>query len=194
MAKKTKKEEYRLLYTGDKKKKGAQISKTLKLANPVTEKATMIMELLAYLCGVITEFDYDKRTLWVYVNDPTLVEAYKFFLIRKHQIGNMELNVKLLSTYMGTCEEVDIPSYGIKHEELVKLFSKIFERSSFRPDFSKCVDQYNTEWDFFEFPAYGIIYQADAITNPKGFKTILLEQAVLEVFESKFQISSRPWR
>lgn len=177
-----------LLYenTGKKPTKSSKpISQIVKLANPVTEAAHMIQAVLSYDNRVLTEFDFDKHTLWVYVSDPDVCEAYKFFLKRKHEFGGLVLDVKLVATYQGGVEEVDAPTYKIKEDEKVRLFNLLF-KDGLEPKYMTAVDQYGTVWNFFEFPPMGISYQADDLQNIKGIKTVLATDAVKDVFDTGF--------
>ena len=190
MAKANKTDDRVLLYenTGKKKKpsKTAKpISEILKLANPVTEMANKIRALLSYDARVLTEFDYDKHTLWVYVSDPDVCEAYKFFLKRRHEFGGLALDVKLVSTYQGGVEEVDEPTYKITEEEKVRLFRLLF-KGGLDPRYYNAIDQYGTVWNFFEFPCFGVAYQADDLQNIQGMGATLVCDLVKEVFEVGF--------
>lgn len=187
------KSDVRKLFKKDDNTKESPISTTLTLANPITEMATKIAALLAYCEKVITEFDFDEKTVWVYISDPDMVEAYKFFLKRKHSFGGLKLNVKLISTYQGKMEEVDKPSYKISHDEFIRLFKLIFAHSRFEPKFDSVVDQYDTIWDFAEFPGVGLTYQADSLANIKGLQTALIEDLVMDVFDvGAIHVSSFP--
>ena len=191
MAKANKTDDKVLLYenTGTKKKptkKDKPISQIVKLANPITEMANKIQALLAYDGRVIMdEFDYNEHALWVYVSDPDVCEAYKFFLKRKYEFGGLVLDVKLFSTYQGKVEEVGEPTYDIKEDEKVRLFNLLF-KGGLEPNYKSAVDQYGTRWDFFEFPPMGISYQADDLQNIRGVKTTLAEELVKEVFDVGF--------
>lgn len=172
--------------TGKKPTKKSQpISQIVKLANPVTETANMIQSLLSYDQRVLTEFDFDKRTLWVYVSDPDVCEAYKFFLKRKYELGGLVLNVKLVATYQGQVEEVDEPTYKIKEDEKLRLFRLLF-KNGLEPKYQSAIDQYGTVWNFFEFPPMGISYQADDLQNIRGIKTVLVADAIRDVFDTGF--------
>ena len=131
MAKANKTDDKVLLYENTGKKKPSKtakpISEILKLANPITEMANKIQSILSYDGRVLTEFDFDKHTLWVYVSDPDVCEAYKFFLKRKHEFGGLVLDVKLFATYQGKVEEVAEPTYVIKEDEKVRLFNILFK-------------------------------------------------------------------
>ena len=166
-------------------KKSQPISQIVKLANPVTETANMIQSLLSYDQRVLTEFDFDKRTLWVYVSDPDVCEAYKFFLKRKYELGGLVLNVKLVATYQGQVEEVDEPTYKIKEDEKLRLFRLLF-KNGLEPKYQSAIDQYGTVWNFFEFPPMGISYQADDLQNISGIKTVLVADAIRDAFDTGF--------
>lgn len=190
-ANKTKNDDKVLLYenTGKKGKK-TLISEMVKLSNPVTETARKIMALLSYDSRVLTEFDFNKHTLWVYVSDPDVCEAYKFFLRRKYDLGGLTLDVKLIATYQGDAEEVGEATYKVTDDEKLRLFKLLF-KDGLEPRYQSAVDQYNTRWDFFEFPPMALTYQADDLQNIKGFKSVLLTDAVKETFDVGFyRISS----
>jgi len=187
------KSDVRKLFKTDDDLKASPISILPTLANPITEMATKIETLLANCEKVITEFDFNEKTVWVYVSDPDLVEAYKFFLKRKHSFGGLKLNVKLISTYHGKMEEVDKPSYKISHDEFIRLFKLLFAHSRFEPKFDRVVDQYDTIWDFAEFPGIGLTYQADSLANIKGLQTTLVEDLIRDVFDvGAIHVSSFP--
>lgn len=192
-ANKTKDNDVVLFYENKGKKptkKDKPISQIVKLANPITETANKIQALLAYDSRVLTEFDFDKHTLWVYVNDPDVCEAYKFFLNRKQELGNLWLDVKLVSTYQGGVEEVGTPTYNIKDDEKLRLFKLLF-RGGLEPKYDAVVDQFGTRWDFFEFPPIGVSYQADDLQNLRGIRTVLATDAIKEVFDTgAYKISS----
>jgi hypothetical protein len=121
----------------------------------------------------------------VYVSDPDVCEAYKFFLKRRHEFGGLVLDVKLVATYQGEVEEVDEPTYNVKEDEKVRLFRLLF-KDGLEPKYMNAVDQYGTVWNFFEFPPMGISYQADDLQNIKGIKTVLATDAVKDVFDTGF--------
>ena len=187
MAKKLKKDNtVRVLNVGKE-----NVSEVSTVSNPVTEMAHKIQALLSYDYSVLTEFDYNEKTLWVYATDPNKVEAYKFFLVREHSLGNLTLNVKLMSIYQGKVEEVEIPTYKVKPAERVKLFYRLFSNSDLVPEHMSAIDQYDTEWNFFMFPNIGVMYTNDSLQNPYGHSTMLAADLVKEVFDaSEFCIST----
>jgi hypothetical protein len=182
MAKKIKENEYRILYTNDKRKK-EQVSKIIKLSNPITLMASKIQALLEEDPSVLTQFDFNAATLYVYVNDPDKIDAYSFYLKRKHVIGNLCLNVVLVAVSDGKTEIVNAPTYKVKDEEMFRLFKVLFQGTYCEPQYTGCIDQYGTKWNFFQFPACGKRYQADSLENPRGFVAELIVDLIKEVFD-----------
>lgn len=166
--------------------------KNLKLANPVTERANEILAFLKYFPEVMADFEYDQATLWIYITDVDKSTAFRRFLVPKHDFGGLALNVKLVDVVGGTAENVPLPpAYTVTDEEMVREFKTIFDSSGYDPKHQAMVDQYGTVWNFFEFPPIGISYQADDLSNLKGFRTKLVSEVVTDMFNvGSFHISS----
>lgn len=179
----------RKLYVDKKSRKDTPVSTVAKLANPITIMAHKIQSLLEYDYRVLTDFDFAEQTLYVYISDKDKISAYSRYLKRKHEFGNLILNIKLFSISDGECEEINPPTYEVTVEERVKLFMELFPET-IMPDFTSLVDQLGKRWDFFEFPLIGLSYQADSLENIHGFMHELLYKIVMEVFDTTgFQIS-----
>lgn len=187
----TTKKENKTKYKFYESKKGKRPSKTDKpvstigLSNPVVVAANRISALLDACLGVVGEFDYAGNVYRVYVSDPDKVDAFRFFLRRRHDLGNLALEVELYAVSKGVAEKVDSASYKVTNDERVRLFKKIFDNAGFIPDYHGVVDQTGTQWNFFEFPCYSTLrYQADSLQNLHGYRSELVSDVVVDVFDA----------
>ena len=171
--------------------KGKLVNK-LALGNPVTVLADELMAMLNMLKGVVTSFDYDAATLGVFVSDPKRSEALRYFLVREHKLGNLKLKVRIWDvTVPDTPEELGPQTWTITDEAQLKHVKTIFKDSGLEPEITSLVDQYDTRWDFLEFPPIPVYFQADSLQNPNGFQTELMENVVRKAFKfDKYKISS----
>ena len=102
-------------------KKTKQVTKTaakkLDLANPVTLAANRISTLLDKIPGISTAFEYESKTLTVYVSDFDKGIPVKMLLRRKHDVGGgLVLNVKAYDVSGAEPEELTPPTWTITDE------------------------------------------------------------------------------
>ena len=172
---------------GKKPTKRAKPVATIGLASPVVAMAAKIEALFECIPGTLTDFDIKTSTVFVYVPVDERSEAFRFFLRGVHEFGNIKLRVRLFLVDRGETEEGNIPpAYTVTDEALVRMFRSIFKGSSIDPGYTQLVDQTGTPWNFFEFPAYGISFQADDLQNKDGRSTELVADLVKDVFDTRF--------
>lgn len=173
--------------TGKKPAKSAKPVSTIGLANPVTEMAAKIEALFKFIPGMFTDFNPETGTVFVYTTSDERSEALRFFLRGVHEFGNLKLRVRLFSAYRGELEEEDIPpAYTVTDEARVRMFQSLFKGGPIDPVYTRLVDQTGTPWDFFEFPTYGLSFQADDLQNRRGRRSELVADLVKEVFDTGF--------
>ena len=177
---------------GRKPAKGGKPVSAIGLANPVTEMAAKIEALFKLIPGTLTGFDYETGTVFVYTPADDRSEAFRFFLRGVHEFGNLKLKVRLFLVDRGELEEGNIPpAYTVTDEALVRMFRSMFKDGPLDPVYTQLVDQTGTPWNFFEFPTYGISFQADDLQNRSGRRAMLVADLVKEVFDTRFfKISS----
>lgn len=172
---------------GRKPAKGSKPVSTIGLASPVTEMAAKIEAVFKFIQDTYTEFDPDTNTVYVYAPSDERSEALRFFLRGVHEFGNLKLRVRLFSGWHGELEEESIPpAYTVTDEARARMFSALFSGSPIDPVYTRLVDQTGTPWDFFEFPTYGISFQADDLQNKNGRRAELVADLVKEVFDTGF--------
>ena len=177
---------------GRKPARGAKPVSTIGLASPVTEMAAKIESLFKLIPGTLTDFDAKTSTVFVYTPADERSEAFRFFLRGVHEFGNLKLRVRLFLVDRGEIEEGNIPpAYTVTDEALVRMFMSMFKGGPIDPVYTRLVDQTGTPWNFFEFPTYGISFQADDLQNRSGRRAELVADVVKEVFDTRFfKISS----
>ena len=181
-------------------KKAKQVKKTtakkLDLANPVTLAANRIKTLLDQIPGISTAFDYESKTLTVYVSDSDKVIPVKMLLKRKHDVGGgLFLNVKAYDVSYVVPEEITPPTWTITDEgmfENVKELLKGFRYVGFEPEFTeikmpKTMDVFR----FVELPPVSMHYDSDTLQNPYGVSAELPEELFKFTFEcTQFLVST----
>jgi hypothetical protein len=171
-------------------KKGKLVS-SLKLANPVTMLANKLMALFNQMNGVVSAFEYEKKTLSLFISDSKRSDAISFLVRREHKIGNMTLKIRVWDCSGAEPEEMKPPSWTITDAAMLEYAKYLFKDSGLDPVCTCLVDQSGVKWNFFEFPIFGIVYQADDLQNPRGFRTELLQNVVTEAFDfDKWCVSS----
>ena len=173
--------------TGKKPAKKAKPVSTIGLANPVTEMAAKIEALFKFIPGTLTDFDFKTGTVFVYTPADERSEAIRFFLRGVHEFGNLKLRVRLFLVDHGELEEGNVPpAYTVTDEALVRMFQALFRGGPIDPVYTQLVDQVGTPWHFFEFPTYGISFQADDLQNRRGRRSEMVADLVKEVFNTRF--------
>jgi hypothetical protein len=178
--------------TGKKPAKSAKPVSAIGLANPVTEMAAKIEALFKCIPDTLTDFDYETGTVFVYTPANERSEAIRFFLRGVHEFGNLKLRVRMFLVDHGEIEEGNVPpAYTVTDEALVRMFRSLFKGGPIEPVYTQLVDQTGTPWNFFEFPTYGISFQADDLQNRSGRRAELVADLVKEVLDTRFfKISS----
>lgn len=163
-------------------RKGKQVS-SLGLAHPVTLLANKLMALFNQMNGVTSAFEFEKKTLSVYVSDAKRSDAISFLIRREHKLGNLTLKVRVWDCSGAEPEEMNPPSWTITDAAMLDYAKYLFKDSGLDPVCTCLVDQTGTKWNFFEFPIFGLTYQADDLQNPRGFRAELLQNVVTEAFD-----------
>lgn len=173
--------------TGRKSARKGKPVATIGLSNPVVEMAAKIESLFKLIPGTLTDFDLKTGTVFVYVPADNRSEAFRFFLRGVHEFGKLKLRVRLFLVDRGELEEGNIPpAYTVTDEALVRMFQAMFKSGPIDPVYTQLVDQTGTPWHFFEFPTYGISFQADDLQNRAGRRSELVADLVKEVFDTRF--------
>lgn len=155
-----------------------------RLSSPVVVMANKLATFLAAFPGVATEFNSAEQKFRVYVADPDKIDAFRFFLRRRHEFGNLALDVELYAVGLGRAELVDKAAYKVTEDERVRLFQKMFEASPYVPTYGRAVDPAGVRWNFFVFPSWGVTYQADSLRRLDGCMTELCADVVRDVFDA----------
>ena len=165
------------------------------LSNPVVLIANKIKAFFRDFSGISVEFNEDDSVVYIYSTNYDMSDALNRFIVRKYEIGGLSLEVKIVDIVNGTATILDPPSYKITDEAMVKAFKTIFKHSPMAPEFTQAIDRTGTVWNFFEFPSYAIAYQADSLTNIRGYSALLIENAVKELFVIPvgYQISTQAY-
>ena len=167
--------------------KSARKVATIGRSSPVVAMAAKIEALFKCIPGTLTDFDIKTGTVFVHVPVDERSEAFRFFLRGVHKFGNLKLRVRLFLVDHGELEEGNIPpTYTVTDEALVHMFRSLFKGGPIEPVYTQLMDQTCTPWDFFEFPAHGISFQADDLQNKGGRSTELVADLVKEVFDTRF--------
>lgn len=173
--------------TGKKPAKGAKPVSIIGLSSPVVEMAAKIEALFKFIPGTLTDFDAKTGTVFVYTPADERSEAFRFFLRGVHEFGNLKLRVRLFLVDRGELEEGNIPpAYTVTDEAMVRMFQSMFKGAPIDPVYTQLVDQVGTPWHFFEFPTYGISFQADDLQNRRGRRSEMVADLVKEVFDTRF--------
>lgn len=178
--------------TGRRPAEDAKPVSTLGPANPVAEMASKVEAVFRCIPETFTDFNHASNTVFVYTLSGELSEALRFFLRGFHDLGGCKLRVRLLSAYRGLFEEEDLnPAYTVSNADRVRMFKAVFKDGPIDPVYTQLVDQDGTQWDFFEFPTYGISFKAYGLENRSGRRAELIADLVKDVFATwSFQISS----
>ena len=173
-----------------KGKKGKLVS-TLGLAHPITLLANELMALFNQMDGVVSAFEFEKKTLSLFVSDSKRSDAISFLIRREHKIGNLTLKIRVWDCSGAEPEEMKKPSWTITDAAMLEYAKYLFKDSGLDPVYTCLADQTGTKWHFFEFPIFGIVYQADDLQNPRGFQTKLVQDVVRTAFNfDKWMVSS----
>lgn len=173
--------------TGRKPAKGTDPVSIIGLSSPVVEMAAKVEALFKFIPGALTDFDAKTSTVFVYTPADDRSEAFRFFLRGVHEFGNLKLRVRLFLVDRGELEEGNIPpAYTVTDEALVRMFQSMFKGAPIDPVYTQLVDQTGTPWHFFEFPTYGISFQADDLQNRNGRRSEMVADLVKEVFDTRF--------
>lgn len=174
------------------KKKSAK----LKLSNPVTMAANRLKQLLNRIDGLTTAFDYDKKTLTVYVHDTDKVLPIQMLLKRKHEVGGgLVLNVKAYDVSYVEPEEICTASWTITDEamfEYLKTLLKGFTYFGFVPEFSEVkMPKSKDVFRYVELPPVALCYGSDTLQNPHGVSAELVADIFLDAFTcTQFRVST----
>lgn len=148
-------------------------AKKLDLANPVTLAANRIRTLLDKIPGISTAFDYESKTLTVYVADFDKGIPVKMLLKRKHDVGGgLVLNVKAYDVSGVEPEELTPPTWTITDEGMfnnAKTILRGFKYAGFKPEFSEIkMPKSKDVFRFIELAPLAMFYDADTLQNPYG--------------------------
>lgn len=148
-------------------------SKKLDLANPVTLAANRIRTLLDQIPGISTAFDYEEKTLTVYVSDFDKGIPVKMLLRRKHDVGGgLVLNVKAYDVSSVDPEELTPPTWTITDEGMfnnAKTILRGFKYAGFEPTFTEIkIPKSKDIFRFIELAPLAMFYDADTLQNPHG--------------------------
>ena len=163
-----------------------------KLRSPAVIMANKIKTFFKDFKDISVQFDEENSIVYVYSTDYDKSDALNRFLIHKHDFGGIKLEVKVVDVVNGTAEILNPPSYTITDDAMVNAFKCIFAKSPMQPDFTQAVDPAGAKWNFFEFPSYAVVYQADSLLNIRGYDATLIADVVKEIFNilPGYQIST----
>ena len=150
-----------------------QQNKKLDLANPVTLAANRIKALIDQIPGLSAAYDYEEKTLTVYVSDFDKGIPLKMLLRRKHDVGGgLVLNVKAYDVSGVEPEELTPPTWTITDEGMfnnAKALLKGFKYAGFEPEFTEIkMPKSKDVFRFIEFSPLAMFYDADTLQNPYG--------------------------
>ena len=150
-----------------------QQSKKLDLANPVTIAANRIKALIDQIPGMSAAYEYEEKTLTVYVSDFDKGIPLKMLLRRKHDVGGgLVLNVKAYDVSGVVPEELTPPTWTITDEgmfENVKILLRGFKYAGFEPEFTEIkMPKSKDVFRFIELAPLAMFYDADTLQNPYG--------------------------
>lgn len=152
-----------------------KINKNLKLnlANPVTLAASRITTLLNRIPGIATAFDYEKKTLTVYVSDIDKLIPVQLLLKRKHDVGGgLFLNVDAYDVGGVVPEKLGTASWTITDQAMfgyLKDLLKGFCWCGFTPQFSEVkMPKSKDVFRYVELPPVAMCYHSDSLANPHG--------------------------
>lgn len=171
-------------------------STKLKLANPITLTANRLSALLNRIDGLTTAFDYDKKTLTVYVHDIDKLIPVQLLLKRKHDVGGgLFLKVDAYDIAGAKPEELGTASWTITDEamfENLKALLKGFSYFGFIPEFSEVkMPKSKDVFRFVELPPVALCYDSDTLTNPHGVSADLVADIFLDTFTcEQFRVST----
>lgn len=148
-------------------------SKKLNLANPVVLAANRISTLLSQIPGITTAFDYEKKTLAVYVSDTNKLIPVQLLLKRKHDVGGgLFLKVDAYDIAGATPEELGTASWTITDEAMFKYLKDLlkgFIWCGFIPEFNEVkMPKSKDVFRYVELSPVAMCYPSDSLANPHG--------------------------
>jgi len=150
-----------------------QQNKKLDLANPVTLAANRIKAMIDRIPGLSAAYDYEEKTLTVYVSDFDKGIPVKMLLRRKHDVGgSLVLNVKAYDVSGIEPEELTPPTWTITDEGMfndAKTILRGFSYAGFEPEFTEIkMPKSKDVFRFIELAPLAMFYDADTLQNPYG--------------------------
>lgn len=163
----------------------------LSLQNPATDQA---MRIAAFFKGdpdVTTSYSYFKDddtknpTIQIFVSDPDKADYLNRMLRKQYSFGGIILDVQVVQACAGDIVVMNPPSDSTSMSgfEMLKVALKsnpnlVNTRSVFVPLFG-------VTYNFLEFKASPLFYQADDISNVKGYKAVMPEELAAEIFDEE---------
>ena len=168
----------------------------LQLSNPVTLAANRITALLSRIPGVTTAFDYEKKTLTVYVYDVDKLIPVQLLLKRKHDVGGgLFLKVDAYDIAGTTPEELGTASWTVTDEAMFGYLKDLLEGfiwCGFTPEFNEVkVPKSKDVFRYVELPPVAMCYHSDSIANPHGVSAELPADLFMYAFTcEQFRVST----
>ncbi len=171
-------------------------AKKLDLANPVTLAANRITTLLSRIPGITTAFDYENKTLTVYVYDTDRLIPVQLLLKRKHDVGGgLFLKVDAYDIAGTTPEELGTASWTVTDEAMFRYLKDLlkgFIWCGFVPEFNEVkMPKGKDVFRYVELPPVAMCYHSDSIANPHGVSAELPVDLFMYAFTcEQFRVST----
>lgn len=168
----------------------------LQLSNPVVLAANRITALLSRIPGVTTAFDYEKKTLTVYVYDVDKLIPVQLLLKRKHDVGGgLFLTVDAYDIAGAKPEELGTASWTITDEAMFKYLKDLlkgFIWCGFVPEFNEIkMSKGKDVFRYVELPPVALCYHSDSLANPHGVSAELPADLFMYTFTcEQFRVST----
>ena len=167
----------------------------LSLYPPATDLALKINALFNRDPNVFTIWNYDERTLTVYVKgSDKRADAINWLLGHKDRSAQIsdKFNVKVLSVHEnGASDELPVPTYDVNPQGVIDFMKSALNGLGYSYQFNDVfVPITQTTYHFLEVEAAPIVVGNDNFGNPYGFSVILLEDLIKLAFDIDFLMVS----